>query len=395
MTTGQADRRVLPTPFHARAAARCDVNRWSHWKAYTVADCYTSLEDEYFAIRNATAVFDLSPMTKYRISGKDGLAFLDKLLTRSVCALKPGRVMYAVWCNDRGNVMDDGTVFQLDEECWRLCCQERHLDWLLDNAMGFDVRVEDETDAIAALAVQGPTSCRTLKAMQLAGVENLRPFQLHYFPFADTRLLVSRTGFTGDLGYELWIEPPYAEQLWDALFAAGESYRILPNGTWALDVARIEAGFIQAGVEFVPATDVVRPDRGRSPFELGLGRLVDLDKPVFNGRQALLRERKTGSRYRLVHLDVAGNKPAHEAFIYNRRRQAVGHVTSAVWAPSAKMNIALASLKMPWGRPDDELYAEIYYNSELQWQRQLARCKVVQGAFFDPPRRRQTPPADY
>ncbi len=395
MIARAADKRVLPTPFHARASALCQTNCWSSWNAYTVVDLYSTLEDEYFAIRNATAAFDLTPMAKYRISGKDGLAYLDKLMTRKMGKLTPGRVMYAAWCNDRGHVLDDGTVFHLDKNHWRLCSQERHLDWLLATAMGFDVEIHDESAEVAGLAVQGPTSCRTLKAMNLEGIENLKPFQLRYFPFDDTELLVSRTGFTGDLGYELWIEPAHAEKLWDALFIAGKPHGILPNGGQALDMARIEAGFIQAGVEFVPAAELVRPDRGRSPFELGLGWLVHFDKPIFNGRRALLEEREKGSRYRFVRLDIDGNKPGNEAFIYNGKKEIVGHITSATWSPSAKMNIALASLKMPWGRPGDELYAEIYYNRELQWNRLMARCKVVNDAFFAPPRRRETPPRDY
>ena len=391
MRRTKAQPRVLPTPFHSRTSAVCETNLWSSWKGYNVVDCYTTLEDEYFAIRNATAVFDLSPMTKYRITGTEGLAFLDKLMTRRMEALRPGRVMYALWCNDRGHVLDDGTVFHLGENHWRLCSQERHLDWLMATAAGFDVEIRDESDQVAGLAVQGPTSCQTLKAMNLTGIEYLKPFESRHFPFDGVELLVSRTGFTGDLGYELWIEPARAEKLWDVLFETVKLFGILPIGRPALDIARIEAGFIQAGVEFLPGVDVVRPDRGRSPFELRLDRLVHLDKPVFNGRRALLEERERGSRYRLVRLDVAGNKPARGAFIYNRREKVVGHVTSAVWAPSAKMNVALASLDMPWGKQDDELYAEVYYNSELQRKRHMARCKVVQGAFFDPPRRRKTP----
>ena len=207
--------------------------------------------------------------------------------------------------------------------------------------------------------------------------------------------MVSRTGFTGDLGYELWVTADYAEKLWDALFAAGSAFGILPIGSHALDIVRIEAGFIQAEVDFVPALDVVRAGRGRSPFELGLDWLVHFDKPVFNGRRALLKEKEEGSRYRFVRLDVEGNKPASDSFIYNGKKEIVGHVTSATWSPSAKKNIALASVEMPWGLPEDELYAEIYYNRELKWNRLMARCHVVEGAFFDPPRRRETPPLDY
>jgi aminomethyltransferase len=395
MTVREADKRVLHTPFHPRTSLLCQTNHWSQWKAYTVVDCYSEVQEEYFAIRNATAVFDLSPMTKYKITGKDGLAYLDKLMTRKMSKLSPGRVMYGVWCNDVGHVLDDGTVFHLDENHWRLCSQERHLDWLMTSAMGFDVEVDDETDDIAGLAVQGPTSCQTLKAMGLKGVETLKPFQHKSFPFNGSELLVSRTGFTGDLGYELWIEPEHALDMWDKLFEAGKPYGILPIGSEALEITRIEAGFIEAGVDFVPALDVVRAGRGRSPYELGLGWLVDFDKPIFNGRKALMEEMENGSRYRFVRLDVEGNKPAAESFIYNKKQEIVGHVTSATWSPSAKMNIALASMEMPWGRAEDELYAEVYYNRELQWNRLMARCKVVDGVFFDPPRRRQTPPLDY
>jgi aminomethyltransferase len=193
------------------------------------------------------------------------------------------------------------------------------------------------------------------------------------------------------LGYELWIEPARAELLWDRLFEAGAHYGIRPMGTLALEMARIEAGFLQAGIDFLPSDRAVRPDRTRSPFELDLGRLVDLDKPIFTGRRALNEERRRGSRYRLARLDVEGNKLARDSFIYNRRREIVGTVTSAVWSPSAKASIALASLHMPWGEPADELWAEIYYQKELKWDRTLARCRIVQGAFFDPPRRRMTP----
>ena len=334
-------------------------------------------------------------MIKYRISGKDGLAYLDKLMTRKMSKLTPGRVMYSAWCNDSGHVLDDGTVFHLDDNVWRLCSGERHMDWLQATAMGFDVSIEDETDEVVGLAVQGPTSCQVLKAMKLEGVENLKPFQLKHFSVDGMELLVSRTGFTGDLGYELWVTSENAEKLWDNLFDTGKTYGILPIGSHALDIVRIEAGFIQAEVDFVPALDVVRAGRARSPFELGLDWLVHFDKPVFNGRQALLKEKENGSRYRFVRLDIEGNKPANDSFIYNAKKEIVGHVTSATWSPSAKKNVALASLEMPWGKPEDELYAEIYYNRELQWSRLMARCQVVEGAFFDPPRRRETPPLDY
>jgi aminomethyltransferase len=387
-------RAVYPTPFHARTAAANVLNLWHRWKDYTVADAYFDTELEYAALRNACGVFDLSPMTKYRVTGADAGAFLDRLLTRDVAKIAPGRVGYCVWCDDDGQVIDDGTLFNLGADGYRLCSQERHLDWLQHSALGFDVSIREETVEIAALAVQGPTSAGVLRRIGLAGVEAMRPFALQAFPIAGAQLLVSRTGFTGDLGYEIWIDPAFALPLWDALFDAGADLGIRPVGTVALELTRIEAGFIQTGVDFLPADRAVRPGRTRSPFELDLGRLVDFAKPNFTGRRALLAERQRGSRYRLARLDVAGNKPAKDAFVYNRRREVVGIVTSAAWSPAAKANVALASLRTPWGNPADELWAEIYYQKELTWKRIDARCRVVSGPFFDPPRRRQTPAAE-
>jgi aminomethyltransferase len=236
-----------------------------------------------------------------------------------------------------------------------------------------------------------------LKAIGCTGAENLKPFDIGYWPFAGGELMVSRTGFTGDLGYELWVDNSRALPLWDALFDKGAIHGIRPMGTHALEIARIEAGFLQAHVDFLPADQAINLDRSRSPFELDLGRLVDFKKPNFNGRRALLEEQKRGSRYRFVRLEIAGNKTAHASYIYNSRRkgEVVGTVTSAEWSPSAKTNIALASMRMPWGRPGDELWADIYYQRELQWSRVTVPCRVVEGAFFDPPRRRATPAADF
>ncbi len=386
---------VLKTPFHDRVAAACECNHWEQWAGYTTPSEYHSIELEYFAARNAAAVFDLSPMTKYRISGPDAHAYLNRLVTRDLSKLRVGRVMYCVWCNDQGQVMDDGTIFRLGQETFRLCAQERHLDWLSWSALGFDVDIVDETAEIGALALQGPTSCAVLKRLGLDGVDALRPFDLAEFDFSGAKLMVSRTGFTGDLGYELWVSPDQAELLWDQLFQAGSDYNIQAMGSSALSIARIEAGFIQAGVDFVPAEQGIRLGRTRSPYELGLGWLVHLGKEHFNGRQALLDEHRRGSRYRFVKLDVAGQKPAESSFVYNNRGDAVGTITSAAWAPTAKRNVAFASLEMPWGMPGDPLRAEIYYIRELQWTRVMEPCTVIEGPIFDPERRHATPPTDF
>jgi aminomethyltransferase len=390
-------RAVYETPFHPRTSAlniRCE---WHRWKDYITADAYFDPALEYAAIRNACAVFDITPMTKHRIAGPDALAYLNRLVVRDVAKIKPGRVGYTVWCNDNGHVIDDGTVFHLRPGDYRLCSQERQLDWLTRSAHGFDVSIVEDTHDVAALALQGPTSCALLKAMGFTGIEKLSPFGLTYFPFAGGELMISRTGFTGDLGYELWIDPSRALALWDELFDKGELYGIRPMGTHALDVARIEAGFLQAHVDFLPADQAIKLDRARSPFELDLAWLVAFDKGNFNGRRALLEEKKRGSRYRLVRLEIEGNKPAHSSYIYADRNkgEVVGTITSAEWSPSTKKNIAVASMHMPWGRKEDELWVDIYYQKELEWSRVMARARVIEGAFFDPPRRRATPAADF
>ena len=387
--------KVFPSPFYSRQKALNENREWSRWYDYLSVPAYTCSTTEYFAGRNSCGVFDLTPMTKYRITGPDALPFLNRLVTRDVAKLKPGRVGYAVWCTDEGQVIDDGTIFHLREGDYRLCSQEHQIDWLMINALGFDVSIVEDTHDVAGLAVQGPTSCAVLKRMGLAGVENITPFGIGFFDFDGTELTVSRTGYTGDLGYELWIDPGHAEKLWDRVFEAGELHNIRPMGSDALEMLRIEAGFILAAEEFMPAMQTVRPTHTRSPFELGLGWLVDFNKPVFNGRKALLAEKEHGSRYALVKLDIEDNKPANHSYIFDKKERNIGWVTSAMWSPSAKKNIALGTVQTPHGKVGEKMLVEIYYQRELKWSRIMAEATVVKDAFWDPPRRRQTPPADY
>lgn len=386
---------VYPSPFYSRQKEANKLKEWSRWADYLSVPAYYDASLEYFAVRNSCAVFDLTPMIKHRVSGPDALAYLNRLVTRDVTKLKPGRVGYAVWCNEGGQVIDDGTIFHLPEGGYRICSQERQLDWFLTCADGFDVTVVDETHEVAGLALQGPTSCAVLQEMGLTGIEDLTPFGLRNFEFQGTTLEVSRTGYTGDLGYELWIAPSHAEALWDALFEAGKLRGIWAMGSDALEMLRIEAGFILAGVDFLPAQEAVRPTHTRSPFELGLEWLVDFKKPVFNGRNALLQEKEKGSRYRLVKLDIEGNKVAHDSYVYTKDKKYAGTITSSMWSPSAKASIALATLDMPHGKPGEELLVEIYYKRELKWSRVMAPCRVVENVFWDPPRKRQTPAADF
>ena len=398
MTIAEVPQGRLQTPFHSRLAKLDTLNTWHEWKGYSSADALYCADIEYFAIRNATAVFDLTPMTKYRITGPDSLAYLNRLVPRDMAKIKPGRVAYAVWCDDHGQVIDDGTIFHLREGEYRLCSQERHYAWLHESAIGFDVDIRHETADVAALAVQGPTSYSVLRKMGIKGLDGLKPFGLMHVDFHGSELMVSRTGFTGDLGYELWIEPDKAEMLWDELFAAGELYGIRAIGTDALEHARIEAGFLAAYHEFLPADETVRTGRSRSPLELGLDWLVDFKKPVFNGRRALAEEQRKGSRWRLVKLDIDGNKTAHNSYIFAKpknNKKEIGFITSAVWSPVCKQNIAIGTVRTPHGKPGSHVWVEVYYQREMHWNRTMARATVVDKPFWFPPRRSATPPGPY
>jgi aminomethyltransferase len=388
---------LLKTPFHDRARPLSQVESFIPWAGYTTVDVFTTVEQEYFAIRNAATLYDLTPMVKYRIAGPDAVGYLNRLVTRNIAKLKPDRVAYCVWCNDAGHVLDDGTVFRIGQDEYRLCTAERQLDWLLDSGVGFDVEIRETTEETAALAVQGPTSCAMLKKAGLEGIDRLKPFEIGYFALGRAQLMVSRTGFTGDLGYEVWMSPDDALDVWDALMEAGRTRGIRAIGSQALNVARIEAGFIMPKLDFLSAEQTLRVGRDRSPLELGLDWIVDFDKGHFNGRRALLAERSRGPRRRLVGLDIDGNKPAHHALLYAEKagKREVGSVTSATWSPTCKRNIALAMVDAPYFSMGGTIWADIYLNRELVWERRMCRAQIVERPFFAPDRRRATPPGDF
>lgn len=397
MTIQEVPQGRLRSPFFPRQAELDRLYQWHDWKGYASADGFYDTTLEYFSVRNSASVFDLTPMTKYRITGPDSLDYINRLVTRDMRKIKPGRVAYAVWCDDEGQVIDDGTIFHLKQGEYRLCSQERHMAWLKMSAIGMDVTIVEETEDVCGLALQGPTSFSILKAMGFAGIEKLRPFGLANFKFEGTEIMISRTGFTGDLGYELWLSPDKALEFWDALFAAGKIYGIMAIGTSALEQSRIEAGFIAAYIDFLPADATVRTGRSRSPLELGLDWLVDFKKPNFNGRRALAREKRNGSKWQLVKLDIEGNKPAHNSYIYAnaKSRKEVGFITSATWSPVCKQNIAIGTVRAPHGIVDEKLYVEIYYQREMHWSRVMAAATVVDKPFWDPPRKRATPPGPF
>lgn len=392
------DTPLLRSPFHVRTSALNKLNAWGPWGGYTSVLAYDDETMEYTAIRNQASVYDLSPLVKYRIAGRDARSYLDRLTLRDVGKLKVGHVHYTAWCDDDGNVLDDGTLFRHGEAEFLLCCQERHLPWLLDSSIGYDVEIVEVSEAIAALALQGPCSFAVLKAAGLAGAGTLKPFQMADFDVGTTgKLTISRTGFTGDLGYELWTTPDRALALWDRLFEAGALFGLRPIGTNALDLARIEAGFIITNLDFIAAEQALRTDRARSPFEIGLDWMIDFDKGHFNGRRALLAEKTDGtSRWALAGLDIDGNVPAQHALVYHRKKREVGHVTAAAWSPVLKRNIALAMLRRPYhSESADDLWVEIYAPRELEYHKLMVRARVTGRPFYNPPRRRATPPADY
>ncbi len=398
MTVQEVPQGRLRTPFYERMRALDTLNLWHEWKGYTTPDELYCADTEYFAIRNTTGVFDLTPMTKYRITGPDALDYLNRLVTRDMAKIKPGRVAYAVWCDDRGQVIDDGTIFHLKDGDYRLCSQERHMAWLQTAAIGFDVSIVDETHDVAALAVQGPTTWSILNNMGLDGLETLKPFGLMHFDFDGAEIMVSRTGFTGDLGYEIWMPPKKAVALWDALFDAGKDYAMRAIGVHALEQARIEAGYLAAYQDFLPANATVRTGHTRSPLELGLDWLVDFKKPNFNGRRALAEEHRNGSTWRLVKLDIEGNKIANSSYIFadpKLKKGNIGFVTSATWSPVCKQNIAIGTVRTPYGEVGSNVYVEIYYQRELHWRREVAKATVVDKPFWFPPRRSATPPEPF
>ncbi|WP_442581928.1 aminomethyltransferase family protein [Mesorhizobium sp. ASY16-5R] len=387
----------LETPFQPRLDALNLQQSWYDWAGYKAPSALWDEELEYFAIRSQAAVFDISPMVKYRIEGAGAEAFLDRLTLRDVTKLKPGRVHYTAWCDDDGFVLDDGTLFRLSQTRFRLCCQERHLPWLLDSALGYDVSIEEETEAVAGLALQGPTSWSVLNAAGFAGAELLKPFDIATFPHEDGAVMISRTGFTGDLGYELFVDAGKALSLWDRLFEDGKLFGIRAIGYHALNTARIEAGLIVAGADFTPAEHAIRADRVRMPDEIGLGFMIDLKKGHFNGRRAIEKARAVGGpAHVLVGLEIEGNVPAEHAIVYHRKTREVGLVSAAIWSPLAKRNIAIGSLQRAYGNEGaSDLWVEIYAMRELQYVKLMKRAKIVPRPFVKLERRTATPPGRF
>jgi aminomethyltransferase len=394
------------TPLHERTFPLCETLNYREWAGYYAVSAYeTHSEHEYAAIRHASALIDISPLFKYLITGRDAAALVDRLITRDVSALSPGQVFYTPWCDQHGMVIDDGTVARLSEATFRWTAAEPNLRWFRQNAAGLDVVIEDVSATTAALAIQGPTSGALLSAAADADIQRLRYFRITAGTIAGVRVEISRTGYTGDLGYEVWMPAARAVEVWDALMDAGRAYGVTPAGMLALDVARIEAGLLLTDVDFFSSRKALIPSHAYTPFEMGLGRLVVLDKARFIGRQALrgLNPVEPPRRIAGIEVDWGGIERVYEAVglaasmsptasrvavpVYRGGRQ-IGKATSTTWSPTLKKLIALATISQPHYAPGTFVEVEV----SVEAVRHRLPARVVVTPFFNPARKTAVPP---
>ena len=396
----------IGTAFHERTFPLCESLNYREWSGYYAVSSYEPHhEHEYNAIRNAAALIDISPLFKYRLSGKDATRLVDRVITRDMRKIKVGQVIYTPWCDENGKVIDDGTVSRLEENIYRWTAADPSLRWFTQNATGMDVRIEDISETVAALALQGPTSARLLKSLAFgAAIEDLKYFRVTKASMAGVPVEISRTGYTGDLGYEIWVPAEHAVKVWDALIDAGGAFDIHPAGMLALDVARIEAGLLLIDVDFNSSKKALIDEQKYSPFELGLGRLVSLDKNRFVGQAALIAENKRGVAREIVGLEIdwpqverlyeaMGLPPAVSPIasrvavpVFSEGRQ-VGKATSSTWSPTLKKMIALATVESDYIKPGTKLQFEI----TVEAVRHRVTARVVKTPFFNPKRKTATP----
>jgi len=396
------------TPLHERTFALCHSLNYREWSGfYTVSSYEVHHEHEYNAIRNAAALIDITPLYKYIVEGKDATKLVNRVITRDINKVKPGQVIYCCWCDEQGKVIDDGTITRLEESKYRWTAADPSLRWFRQNGLNMNVKVEDVSEKVAALALQGPTSGKLLKSVAEADVTNLKYFRMTSGKIAGVPVDISRTGYTGDLGYEIWIpanENRDAVKVWDALMDAGKRFDIHPAGMLALDVARIEAGLLLIEVDYISSKKALIPEQKYSPYELGFGKMVHLDKENFVGKAALAQQQRTGVARQLVGLEMDwveieeryekfGLTPAAPAQasrvhvpVYLGGKQ-VGKATSTTWSPLLKKMIALASVDTAHSQPGMKLQMEI----TIEAVRQKVTAKVAKLPFFNPERKTKTP----
>jgi glycine cleavage system T protein (aminomethyltransferase) len=391
------------TVFHPRTAPLCQAQNWRRWSGYIVAGSYElSPEREYWAIRSAAALLDVSPLYKYLIAGPDASRLVNRIVTRDVDRCAINQVMYTPWCDEAGKVIDDGTISRLGPQTFRVTSADPNYGWFCENAFGLRVTIQDVSAAVAALALQGPRSREILNRLSDAPLGGLGYYRLTRARLDGMGVTISRTGYTGDLGYEIWVEARDALALWDLLMDAGQGYGLLPAGMLALDIARIEAGLLLIETDYTSTRKALIESQKSSPFELGLGWTVHLDKENFVGRPALAAEQRRRPRWRFVGLQVdwdslekiyarqglAVQLPAAawrtSAPVYAGRRQ-VGYASSGCWSPLLKKYIALAHVRAPFASEGTPLRMEV----TAEHMRKKARARTVRLPFFNPERKRQ------
>jgi glycine cleavage system T protein (aminomethyltransferase) len=398
--------RLKVTPFHSRTAELMQGAEWRRWGGYQVASCYEMVPDrEYYAVRASTAMFDVSPLAKYRITGPEARPFLQKLLTRNIEKLAPGDVVYSPWCDSRGKVVDDGTLACFSEEHFQLTAAEQGEAWLVRVASGFDVTIQNISDDFGVLALQGPTSLALLRELVGEGIDNLAFSQAASFEADSMPLWISRTGYTGDLGFEVWVRSEHAEALWDRLMDIGFSYALMPAGVWALDVARIESGLIMLDVDYLSALRTESLAQTSSPFEIGLGWSVHFKKGDFVGREALLAEKRDGKTpYRFVSLvlDDLAYREAFEAAgltadlpvrawrgmhpLFDSQGEQPGYATCGTWSPTTQKYILLAQVAPEYAALDTELF----FDTVVDRRRHRFSCRVTKSPVFQTDRKKQS-----
>ena len=393
------------TAVHERTLALCQSLNYREWSGFYAVSVYeTHHEHEYNAIRNAAALIDVTPLYKYMISGRDATRFVNRVIARDINKVGVDQVIYCCWCDEDGKIIDDGTITRLEEDRYRWTAADPNLRWFRQNAIGLSVAIEDITEQVAALAVQGPTSGKLLKSVADADIENLKYFRKTSGRIGGVAVDISRTGYTGDLGYEIWIAWEDAVKVWDVLMDVGRRFDLHPTGMLALDVARIEAGLILADVDYISSKKALIESQKYSPAEVGLAKLIHYEKQNFIGRQALLQEKKTGPKRTLVGLEIDWNDvekifereglapqaPATASRVHvpvYKGREQVGKATSTTWSPLLKKLIALASVDSQHAQPGTRLQMEL----TVEAVRYKCAAMVRTLPFFNPARKTKTP----
>ena len=395
----------IGTAVHERTFALAESLNYREWSGYYAVSAYEAHhEHEYNAIRNASALIDVSPLFKYVISGRDAVKLVDRVITRDAFKLAVGQVYYTPWCDEHGKIIDDGTVTRVAETTFRWTAADPSLRWFTQNAVGLDVAIEDVSEKVAALALQGPTSGRLLDAVADADVRTLKYFRMTRGSIAGVPVEISRTGYTGDLGYEIWTPWDRAVDVWDAVMLGGRPFDIHAAGMLALDVARVEAGLLLIDVDFNSSKKALIEAQKYTPYEMGLGRLVQVDKRPFVGRGPLADEQRHGSARQIVGLEVSwpaieqlydelGMPPQIAATasrvavpVYKNGRQ-VGRATTTTWSPVLKKLIALATIAAPHFAEGMALEFEV----TVEAVRHRVPATVVKTPFFNPLRKTAPP----